>query len=73
MEQIIKLTVENNVYNFISYNKPQIIGKTTVEKAKSAGNLLPLWKIECHYHYGNGKKLRLLKASISFTPTYCGY
>ena len=66
---MIPNSVRKDVYNFIKYDKTQIIGKTISKSGSSGGYLLPYWKSICDDENNNGKLSNFIKSTKRNSPT----
>ena len=44
LQNYLKVSVGNNIYNLTKHNRKQLIDKTLIKRGKSGGYFLHLWK-----------------------------
>ena len=69
LQNSLKLSVGNDTYNLTKYDKIQITDITTMKAGKTAGFLLPYWKIICNPKNNNGKIQNFIKSTKTNSPT----
>ena len=69
MENYLKVSVGNDIYNLTKYDKIQLTD-TTIIKNPNAGNmLLQNWVIKCNDKNNNGKISNFIKSTRTSSPT----
>ena len=56
LENYLKVSAGNDVYNLTKYNKIQLTDTTVIKTGNTGGYLLPSWRIFCNDKNNNGKK-----------------
>ena len=69
LENYLKVTVGDTVYNLTNYIKIQLTDITTIKYPNSGGYLLPYWRIFCNDKNNNGKIQNFLRSTKSNSPT----
>ena len=68
LENYLKVSVGNDIYNLTKYNKIQLTD-ITVMKAGNSGGYLPYWKFLCNDKNNSGKITNFIKSTKSSSPT----
>ena len=55
LQNYLKVSMGNDIYNLIKYDKIQLTDITTMKAGNTGGYLLPYWKIICNDKDNNGK------------------
>ena len=69
LENYLKVSVGNDIYNLTKYDKIQLTDKTTMKSGKTSAYLLPYWKIICNDENNNGKITNFIKSTKTNSPT----
>ena len=69
LQNYLKVSVGNDIYNLTIYDKIQITDITTMKSGKTGGYLLPYWKIVCNDKHNNGKIQNFIKSTKTNSPT----
>ena len=69
LENYLKVSVGNNIYNLTKYNKIQVTDTTFLKNGNSGGYLLPPWRIFCNDKNNNGKIKNFIRATKTNSPT----
>ena len=69
LQNYLKVSVGNDIYNFTKYDKIQLTDITTMKAGNTGGFLLPYWKIICNDKNNNGKIQHFVKSSKTGSPT----
>ena len=56
LENYLKVSVGNDIYNFTKYIKIQLTDITSIRSGNGGGYLLPSWRLFCNDKSNNGKK-----------------
>ena len=69
LQNYLKVSVGNNIYNLTKYNKNLLTDITIIKYPNSGGYLLQNWNIKCNDKNYNGKIQNFLKSSKTTSPT----
>ena len=69
LENYLKVSVGNDSYNLIKYNKIQFTDTTVMEAGNTGGYLLPYWKNLCNDKINSGKIQNSIKSTKTNSPT----
>ena len=69
LENSLKVSVGNDIYNLAKYDKIQLTDITTIKTGNSGGYLLPSWRIFCNDRNNNGKISNFVRARKTKSPT----
>ena len=69
LENYLKVSVGNDVYNLTKYDKIQITDTTIIKALNNGGYSLQNWVIKCNDKNGNGKISNLNKSTKTNSPT----
>ena len=69
LQNYLKVSVGNDVYNLTKYDKIQLTEITTMKAGYTGGYLLPYWKIICNDKNNNGKIQNIIKSTKTDSPT----
>ena len=65
----LKVSVGNDIYNLIKYDKIQLTDTTVMNPGNTGGYLLSYWKIICNDKNNNGKMQNFIKSTKTNSPT----
>ena len=68
LQNYLKVSVGNDVYNLTNYIKIQLIGTTIIEQGNGQ-YLLPRWKVICNDKNINGVTRNFIRATEKNSPT----
>ena len=63
LENFLKVSVGNDIYNLIKYNKLQVTDKTIIKSPNTGGYLLQNWVIKCNDKNNNGNIQNFIKST----------
>ena len=69
LQNYLKISVGNNIYNLTKYNKIQLTDVTIMKAGNSGGYLLQNWNIKCNDINGNGKITNFVKSTKTNSPS----
>ena len=69
LENYLKVSVGNDIYNLTKYNKIQLTDTTNIKYPNSGGYLLQNWNIRCNDKNNNGKIQNFLRSTKTSSPT----
>ena len=69
LENYLKVSVGNGIYNLTKYNKIQLTDTTIMKAGNTGGYLLPGWLIFCNDKNNNGKITNFIRATKPNSPT----
>ena len=69
LENYLKVSVGNDIYNLTKYNKIQLTDITVIKVGNSGVYLLPYWKIVCNDKNNSGKITNFIRATKTNSPT----
>ena len=69
VQNYLKVSVGNDIYNLTKYDKIQITDITTMQAGNTGGYLPPYWKIICNDKNNNGKRQNFIKSTKTNSPT----
>ena len=69
LQNYLKVSVGNDIYNLLKYNKVLLTDITIIKYPNSGGYLLQNWNIKCNDKNYNGKIQNFLKSTKSSSPT----
>ena len=69
LDNYLKVSVGNDIYNLTKYDKIQIIDSTVIRVGNGGAFILPLWKIICNNKNNNGKISNFIKTTRTNSPT----
>ena len=69
LENYLKLSVGNDIYNLTKYNKIHLTDTTIIKYPNTGGYLLPGWRIFCNDKNNNGKIQDFIKSTKTNSPT----
>ena len=69
LENYLKVSVGNDIYNLTKYNKIQLTDTTIIKYPNNGGYLLQNWNIRCNDKSNNGKIQNFLRSTKTNSPT----
>ena len=69
LENYLKVSVGNDIYNLNKYNKIQLTDTTIIKYPNNGGYLLQNWNIRCNDKNNNGKIQSFLRSTKTNSPT----
>ena len=69
LENYLKVSVGNDIYNLTKYNKIQLTDTTIIKYPNNGGYLLQNWNIRCNDKNNNGKIQNFLRSTKTNSPT----
>ena len=69
LQNYLKVSVGNDIYNLTKYNKIQLIDITIIRYPNHGGYLLQNWNIKCNDKNNNGKLQNFLRSTKTSFPT----
>ena len=69
LENYLKVSVGNDIYNLTKYNKIQLTDTTIIKYPNNGGYLLQNWVIKCNDKKANGKIQNFIRSTRTNSPT----